>query len=466
MERYANRINLGMLESKAAQATRHTGRDDRATVEQVMDPRTRLILFKLLNSGVITEVNGCVSTGKEANVYHALGPQGKAYALKIYKTSILVFKDRDRYVSGEFRFRSGYSKGNPRKMVRVWAEKEMRNLRRLHAAGFPVPYPHILRSHVLVMDFLGEDGWPAQRLKDAAPGLSASKLADAYMEVVDSMRGMYQACRLVHADLSEYNMLYHNGHVVVIDVSQSVETDHPRALDFLRVDCQNVTDFFRRAGVLTMAPRELFDYVVHASLASKEDEQAYMDEMRSRAEARVDNATAAAHSSPTDGDVSGDAGDGKAAAAAAVAEAEVENAVFMQSYIPQSLFGVRDVEAETRKVIKGDTGDLYYKALAGLEPAPSRASEQGGAETSAVEPQQQLAAVAESDSGDDEEGSSDNDDAADGDADGQLGGKSRKDMTKEEWKAYKATVKESQREKRKTKIPKHVKKRHAKTNKK
>lgn len=39
-------------------------------------------------------------------------------ALKIYKTSILIFKDRDRYVTGEHRFRNGYGKGNPRKMVR------------------------------------------------------------------------------------------------------------------------------------------------------------------------------------------------------------------------------------------------------------------------------------------------------------------------------------------------------------
>lgn len=48
--------------------------------------------------------------------------------LQVYKTSILIFKDRDKYVSGEFRFRHGYCKHNPRKMVKTWAEKEMRNL--------------------------------------------------------------------------------------------------------------------------------------------------------------------------------------------------------------------------------------------------------------------------------------------------------------------------------------------------
>ena len=101
-------------------------KSDRATSEQVLDPRTRIILFKMIGRGLIYEVNGCVSTGKEvcrqsiqspwreidprmqANVYHALTPDYKHLALKIYKTSILVFKDRDRYVSGEFRFRRGY----------------------------------------------------------------------------------------------------------------------------------------------------------------------------------------------------------------------------------------------------------------------------------------------------------------------------------------------------------------------
>ena len=69
-----------------------------------------------------------------------------------------MFKDRDKYVSGEFRFRSGYSKKNPRKMVRTWAEKEMRNLTRLHNAGIPSPKPILLRSHVLLMEFIGTEG--------------------------------------------------------------------------------------------------------------------------------------------------------------------------------------------------------------------------------------------------------------------------------------------------------------------
>ena len=154
-------------EKKGQKRLNDCGKDDRATSEQVLDPRTRLILFKLLNNGFLSAIDGCLSTGKEANVYYARGEQGQEYAVKIFKTSILVFKDRDRYVSGEYRFRNGYCKSNPRKMVKTWAEKEMRNLKRLVSANVPCPTPHLLKSHVLVMDFLGQDGWCAPRLKEA-----------------------------------------------------------------------------------------------------------------------------------------------------------------------------------------------------------------------------------------------------------------------------------------------------------
>lgn len=167
--RLSSLITLAPLYPTSALSTRKGGsvttlikdKSDRATVEQVLDPRTRLILFKMLNRGLVSKINGCISTGKEANVYHALAPEEgqPSLALKIYKTSILVFKDRDRYVSGEFRFKSGYARSNPRKMVRVWAEKEMRNLRRMRAAGVRVPEPIEVRENVLVMSFIGEDLW-------------------------------------------------------------------------------------------------------------------------------------------------------------------------------------------------------------------------------------------------------------------------------------------------------------------
>lgn len=515
-DKYRDRINLESIDYpttstianlQSTSVTKHTGRDDRATTEQVLDPRTRLILFKLLNSGVLSKINGCVSTGKEANIYHAVTPDGKSLALKIYKTSILVFKDRDRYVSGEYRFRSGYSRSNPRKMVRVWAEKELRNLKRLHTAGFTVPFPYMLRSHVLLMDFLGADQeessiyhhhqyqrnqdneistWPAPKLRDA--NLSLSKLNEYYMEVIDLMRGMFQLCRLVHADLSEYNLLVYKGHIVVIDVSQSVETDHPRALEFLRMDCQNITDYFRRNGVIVMTPRELFDYIVHQNLSTRENEQQYLDDMRKRAEIRMNGGIVPGDNTVTDTDKNGTSSsvptNSLSSASTAMAqrqEEEIENAVFMQSYIPQSLFAVRDAEAETaRRILGEDTSKLYYSALTGLAPLIVSVTDESITKETKNTPtitnpknhhgEEKKNNDEHSEDGTNEEDSNDDDedDFSEGNEndttkDSTKGTLNRQNMTKEEWKIQKAAIKEAQREKRKTKIPKHIKKRSTKT---
>ena len=90
-----DRVNVEKYDpSSAKEKVRRKDKADRATMEQVMDPRTRMIVFKLLNRGAVREFNGCISTGKEANVYHCTMGEGENGAVKIYKTSILVFKDR------------------------------------------------------------------------------------------------------------------------------------------------------------------------------------------------------------------------------------------------------------------------------------------------------------------------------------------------------------------------------------
>eukprot|EP00112_Aurelia_sp_Birch-Aquarium-sp1_P020678 Seg539.2 transcript_id=Seg539.2/GoldUCD/mRNA.D3Y31 product="Serine/threonine-protein kinase RIO3" protein_id=Seg539.2/GoldUCD/D3Y31 len=76
------------------------------------------------------------------------------------------------------------------------------------------------------------------------------------------MQKMFKECNLIHADLSEYNMLWHEDKLWVIDVSQSVEPTHPRALEFLVRDCNNVVTFFEKAGVpCVMSVDKLFNHV-------------------------------------------------------------------------------------------------------------------------------------------------------------------------------------------------------------
>ncbi|GIL49848.1 hypothetical protein Vafri_6156 [Volvox africanus] len=334
----ANVVRTTALREGAARIA-SKDKSDRATVEQAIDPRTRMVLFKMLNRGLFSEINGCVSTGKEANVYHASGADGRDLAIKIYKTSILVFKDRDRYVSGDFRFRNGYCKSNPRKMVKMWAEKEMRNLMRLHAAGINSPQPLQLRLHVLVMEFIGEDGVAAPRLRDA--GLPLQRLRSAYTEMLMVLRNLYQKCRLVHADLSEYNILYHKGELYIIDVSQAVDLDHPKALDFLREDCKHVNDYFRRAGVATLTVRETFEFVVDPAINDD------------NVDAALERLSEVAASRPID----------------MVPEEEVAAAVFHQAYIPRRLEEVINFERDHERLQRGgkETEGIYYTTITGMK---------------------------------------------------------------------------------------------------
>lgn len=333
---------------------------DRATVEQVLDPRTRMILFRLLSKNRLRTLDGCVSTGKEANVYYgtavAQPNQDLDVAVKVYKTSILQFKDRERYVAGEFRFRrGGYQRGSNRKMVQQWAEKEYRNLLRLTEANVLVPQPLILKPPVLVMTFFGKHGWPAPRLKDAQ--LTKIKLEKSYNKCCLLMRRMFKVARLVHGDLSEYNLLYWKGDVVVIDVSQSVEHDHPMALDFLRRDCVNVNDFFRKSGIAVLGVRELFDFITGEHVREGEEQNVLSDLMEKAEERGFDD----------------------------VNELKQEDEVFIKSYIPRTLHDVvvRDKQMAVRMAPDEVDGKLYAK-LTGLSIAQRKEVDMGVSKSSSM----------------------------------------------------------------------------------
>lgn len=93
-------------------------------------------------------------------------------------------------------------------MVQTWAEKEMRNLKRLQASGIPCPDAIILRLHVLVMSLIGDVklGLAAPRLKDALI-TTEEGYKKTYRQLVKIVWTMYNKCKLVHGDFSEYNLL-------------------------------------------------------------------------------------------------------------------------------------------------------------------------------------------------------------------------------------------------------------------
>lgn len=440
----ANRlVNFG---SKQDNKVKIRDKHDRATAEQVMDPRTRMILFKLLNRGLIQEINGCISTGKEANVYHALARDtDDEFAIKIYKTSILVFKDRDKYVSGEFRFRHGYCKSNPRKMVRTWAEKEMRNYLRMFNAGVPVPEPILLRSHVLVMRFCGKNGWPSPKLKDVE--LTTSKARELYRDCVVLMWKMYNKCRLVHADLSEFNILVQDGQLIIIDVSQSVEHDHPHAFDFLRKDCTNISEFFRKKAVATMTVKELFDFITDQTI-TEENMEACLEKISEQIKDRDFEAI--------------------------TAQEKIDEAVWQNTFIPKRLDEVRYFERDVDKAKKGEKANLIYGKITGLndqlevqkkpEILEDKENEKNLKKSKETKAKQQNGEQKEEEVSDEEE-EDEEDESGSEEEDGEdehsrFKNSSRpRDESPESKKARKKAVKEAKAEKRKVKIKKHVKKR-------
>ncbi|XP_022522649.2 serine/threonine-protein kinase RIO3 [Astyanax mexicanus] len=239
---------------------------EHSTAEQAVDSKTRLLMFKMVNAGILENINGCISTGKESVVFHADGGSFEEMivpeecVLKVFKTTLNEFKNRDKYIKDDYRFKDRFSKLNPRKIIRLWAEKEMHNLARMKKAGIPCPDVVILKKHILVMSFIGQNQVPAPKLKEA--NLSQEDLTKAYYQVVQTMQQLYKECNLVHADLSEYNMLWHDGQVWLIDVSQSVEPTHPHGLEFLFRDCRNVATFFQKSGVAeALSVYELFNTV-------------------------------------------------------------------------------------------------------------------------------------------------------------------------------------------------------------
>jgi len=107
-----------------------------------------------------------------------------------------------------------------------------------------VPKPIFILKNLLVMEFIGEkNGTPAPRLKDVEQVSNPEML---YNEILDYIWQMFVEAKLVHGDLSEFNILYYKKKPVIIDVSQAVSIEHPKSLFFLTRDVKNIMKYFRK----------------------------------------------------------------------------------------------------------------------------------------------------------------------------------------------------------------------------
>jgi len=216
--------------------------EDLKTVEGVIDQATRMSLRDLMNKGTFKVIHGVVATGKESNVYWAEDAEGKNLAIKVYRTSTADFRRMREYVIGDPRFKR--IKGGTRSLIFTWAEKEFKNLKIAFEAGVRVPRPIAVEKNILLMEFVGEAGVPAPRMKDHPP----SNPSTTFRRILRYVKLLYKKAEIVHADLSEYNILMWKG-PVIIDISQAVHTSHPHSGEYLERDLHNISRYFASLGV-------------------------------------------------------------------------------------------------------------------------------------------------------------------------------------------------------------------------
>jgi RIO kinase 1 len=227
---------------------------DQFKVEQsVFDDATFAAIYKLVQDGYIEAFGGPISTGKEANVYEALGADERDVAVKIYRINASNFRQMREYLDGDPRFEGIGS--DKKQVVLAWTRKEFANLSRARRAGVRVPEPIAVERNVLVMELVGLVDERARRLAE----VSVENPETAFDVVREYMRRLHRA-GLVHGDLSEYNLIIHDGELVVIDLGQAVTVHHRNAEEFLRRDCRNVAGFFSRQG-LDVSADDLYDHV-------------------------------------------------------------------------------------------------------------------------------------------------------------------------------------------------------------
>lgn len=220
--------------------------DDRKVSSEIFDKATLQVLYKLANQGYLDVLNGAISTGKEANVLKGIKEDGSIVAVKIYRIATSDFKKMQYYIAGDPRFNVRSS--NKRQLINNWVNKEFRNLTRLKDAGVNVPEAITSLNNVLIIEFIGDkDGNPVPTVKNLPP----QDPNEFYEKLVEQMDRFINKANLIHGDLSSYNILNFDEEPVIIDVSQSVVSDHIIANELLERDIKNISFEFSKMGVDT-----------------------------------------------------------------------------------------------------------------------------------------------------------------------------------------------------------------------
>ena len=208
----------------------------------VFDQFTQRTVFRLMGQGHFEGLESPISIGKESNVFSALRKDGTRVMVKIYRLETCDFNKMSYYIKDDPRYLN--IKKGKRNIVLTWVQREYRNLLKARQANVSVPTPLTFFNHFLVLEFIGDDGIIAPKLKDEIP----KNPKDFFGKIISNMKKLYNA-GLVHADLSAFNILNYNEKPVFIDFSQCTTLESSMAQEYLNRDVRNICNFFRKIGL-------------------------------------------------------------------------------------------------------------------------------------------------------------------------------------------------------------------------
>ena len=242
------------LEQKKKKKSLDDGFKKNKVVNEVLDKTTILQLYDLINSKIISYVNGVVKAGKESVIFWAKDYDDNDIALKIYLITTSNFKRRSQYVMGDPRFTS--VKKGTKNVVYLWARKEFQNISKCYDCGISVVKPRHVSKNILIMDFEGIDGKPEQTL------LESQIDENDYHQSISLISDLYKKAKLVHGDFSEYNIFKTKNGLKVFDLGSAVDTTHPNTIDFLKRDINNITNFFVKRGLTVENPADILERII------------------------------------------------------------------------------------------------------------------------------------------------------------------------------------------------------------
>jgi RIO kinase 1 len=244
-EKFESRINLE-LSKKQRSKSLDDGFKKNKVINEVLDKPTIFELYELIKSNIISYVNGAVKSGKESVVFWAVDQNQSNLALKIYLVTTSNFKKRTEYLIGDPRF-SRVKKGT-KNIVYLWAKKEFQNILKCYNSGISVVTPIHVSKNILVMEFVGSNGKPEKTL------LESEVDENDYHQCIQIITDLFKKAKLVHADFSEFNIFKTNSGLKIFDLGSAIDLNHPKMMDFLKRDINNISNFFVKRGLTVENP--------------------------------------------------------------------------------------------------------------------------------------------------------------------------------------------------------------------